>query len=132
NNRQTSADILGIKGNGHFTFPGGGEILFDGNVIGTIQAGTGTNDLVINFTTSYATPVAIQELIRAIYYHNTSASLSTATRTVAITVNDGGGQTSAISNVTILVVGPNVASFVTTWKTTTANESILIPTSTVI
>src|SRR5699024_7622496 len=64
-NRAPGEDILGVSVTGPITAPGGGILSFNGNPIGTITAGTGTNDLVVNFTTSDATPAAVQALIRS-------------------------------------------------------------------
>ncbi len=88
---------------------GGGLVLFGGNIIGTYPvAGAGSGlagaDLVVSFTTAFATPAAVQALVRALQYNNTGGANPTAgNRSVTVVVNDGTND-SATSTVTVGVL----------------------------
>lgn len=72
----------------------GNQLLRNGVVIGNlVTGGYGVNPLEITFTAN-ATPSIAQQLIRSIYFR-TSGSTSSASRTVAFTVTDGDGGSSA-------------------------------------
>ena len=69
------------------------NVTFGGVVIGTFTGGTGPTSLVVTFNAN-ATLNAVQSLMRNINYRNTSATPSTLTRTVQVTLTDGDGGTS--------------------------------------
>lgn len=108
----TADDQLGIIGQG----TGAGQIgisdadvTFGGANIGTVAGGANGSDLVVTFTASEATPTAVQALMQAIGFSNTSDAPSTAPRTVTYTVTDGGlqtGSTTATVNVTAVNDAP--------------------------
>jgi len=115
----TANDQLGVQDSGT---PGtgievsGSTVSFDGSTIGSIDGtDTGVNgvDLTINFTTAAATPAALQALIRAITYANSSDNPSGLSRTVSFVAMDGDGGTSFVATQTINVMasndGPSVA-----------------------
>ena len=73
------------------------SVTVGGTVIGTIAAvGNDQVDvgesLVINFTTTDATPAKIQTLLRSLEYTNTGAIPGTTARTLSVTINDGDGK----------------------------------------
>ncbi|MGC3965233.1 MAG: DUF4347 domain-containing protein [Rhodocyclaceae bacterium] len=112
-NRITGEDVLAIRNQG----TGAGQIGISGNtvtyggvVIGTFSGGSGTNDLVITFSSTQATPAAVEALLHNITYNNGNVDNPTASqRTVSITVNDGDGGTSTTNTVSVNVVAVNDA-----------------------
>ena len=96
----TPNDELGIRNQG--TGAGqigvsGADVTFQGTVIGTFTGGgSGGGDLVVTFDAD-ATPAAVQALVRNLTYFNGSDDPSTLSRTVNITVTDGGGGTDTAS-----------------------------------
>ena len=74
----------------------GSEVSYGGTPIGTLSGGSGGTALTIALNAN-ATPAAVQALVRALAYSNSSEDPSGATRTVTITVNDGDGGASAAS-----------------------------------
>ena len=111
-NRVGSEDVLGILNQG--TAAGqigvaGSNVTFSGTLIGTFTGGSGTNDLVVTFNAS-SSPAAATALVHALTYTNTNhAQPSTSTRMVAVTVSDGAGGTSNVSNVAVSISGVNDA-----------------------
>ena len=84
-------DRLSILTTGGITL-NGRVVSYLGNAIGTTNQVGGygsSNPLVISLNTIFATPVAVQALLRAINFSNTSQNPSTAARTLSLTVNDG-------------------------------------------
>ena len=84
-------DRLSILITGGITIDGR-VVSYLGNAIGTTNQVGGygsSNPLVISLNTIFATPVAVQALLRAIGFSNTSQNPSTAARTLSLTVNDG-------------------------------------------
>ncbi|XEG75678.1 DUF4347 domain-containing protein [Pseudomonas sp. abacavir_1] len=110
-NRATGEDLLGILDQGTGTGQigvSGNSVTYGGVVIGTFAGGSGSDDLVVTFTSANATAQAVQALIHAITYRNSNLNdPSTATRTLSLTVNDGDGATSSAANLTLNVVGVN-------------------------
>jgi hypothetical protein len=109
----TSNDQLGVEDSGT---PGtgievsGSTVSFDGSTIGMIDGtddGVNGNDLTVNFTTASATPAAVQALVRAITYANSSMSPSTLARTVSFAVTDGDTGTSSVETQTVNVGASN-------------------------
>ncbi|HEY9629714.1 MAG TPA: DUF4347 domain-containing protein [Coleofasciculaceae cyanobacterium] len=101
----------------------GVSILFEGTVIGSIDSNkTGASglDLQVNFN-AQATVAAVKALIENLTYQNTSDTPSEQ-RTIAITVNDGDGGTSAIAQAVIAIAPENDAPVVTAPTTGNLNE----------
>lgn len=105
-NGQAAEDVLSIENQGSGAGQigvSGGTVSYGGTVIGTAVGGTGGANLVISLNAN-ATPVAVQALVRALTYLDSDAgTVNTATRTVRITVNDGGA-TSSNQDVTVTLV----------------------------
>ncbi|WP_437200847.1 hypothetical protein [Planctomicrobium sp. SH664] len=72
----------------------GAAVSFGGVEIGTFTGGTGTTPLVVTFTSTAATPAAVQALVRRIAFHSVSEDPPTALRTVSFVLTDGDGGTS--------------------------------------
>ena len=76
----------------------GDTVFFNGNAFGTIVSdGQNGNDLVVSFFADSATPAAVDALIEALAYQNTAAGVTTARRTIDVTVEDGGGFTNTVA-----------------------------------
>lgn len=87
-----AANRLEVRG-GVFT-RSGENVIYNGRVIGKVTSdGIGLNRLRIAFTAN-ATPWIAQQLTRSIYFR-TYGSTSTATRSIAFSLTDGDGGTSA-------------------------------------
>jgi uncharacterized repeat protein (TIGR03806 family) len=81
----------------------GGEISYEGVVIGALIGGTsGTDPFVATFNSS-VTPAAAQALLRNVTYENVSQAPSTLTRTVRATLANSGGFASSQASMTISV-----------------------------
>lgn len=92
----------------------GGVVSYQGVEIGTVSGGTGGNDLVVNFTSSSATPAAVQALVRDIQYENGQGdNPSGVPRTFTYTLNDGGGTGSVSAVATVNVARINDPPVVT-------------------
>ncbi|HEX8964521.1 MAG TPA: cadherin-like domain-containing protein [Rhodocyclaceae bacterium] len=101
-NGQAAEDLLSVANVGGITVSGA-NVSDGGTVIGTWSGGSNGTALVIALNTN-ATPARVQDLVRALQYQDTDAgTVNTASRTVAVTVNDGSG-TSATQNVTVGLV----------------------------
>ena len=104
----TANDRLGVVNQGTGSTQigvDGSTISYEGATIGSINAtyqGVGTGYLLIDFN-SAATNTSVQALARAVGYWNTSASLSTANRTVSFTLNDGEGAVSGTTQQNISI-----------------------------
>jgi hypothetical protein len=83
-NQGTGSGLIGISGS---------NILFGGAVFGTVSGGTGTSPLIVRFTTSAATKLAVRALLRAITFECRSLTASKAQRTIDFTVTDETGVT---------------------------------------
>jgi subtilisin-like proprotein convertase family protein len=93
------AGQIGVSGN---------TVKFGGNTIGTFTGGTNGVNLVVSFTTAFATPAATQALVRDIYFNNASDNPYTPARTVRFTLTDGDGG-SSITDQQVSVVAVNDA-----------------------
>jgi hypothetical protein len=108
-NGQSGQDVLSVAnvGNGAGQIGvSGSAILYQGVQIGTFTGGTGGANLVITFDAD-ATPTAVQALVRALQYNNTSDAPNTATRTVTLVLTDGDGGTSATQTTSVTVTAAN-------------------------
>jgi hypothetical protein len=103
-------DVLGIDTSGPVTVSVLGVVSVGGVDIGTVTSdGTGGSDLVIAFNAD-ATAARVSLLVQALTYSNSNLNNpSTTPRTVAVTIADGDGATSAASNVTVGVTAVNDA-----------------------
>ncbi|MBM4075013.1 MAG: hypothetical protein FJ267_05145, partial [Planctomycetes bacterium] len=68
----------------------GANVTFGGVIIGTFTGGTGSTALVVTFNAS-ATPTMAQAVLRNITFRSTSATPSTLTRSVRVSLTDGDG-----------------------------------------
>ncbi|MGE5466653.1 MAG: DUF4347 domain-containing protein [Ignavibacteria bacterium] len=101
-NGQAAEDVLSVGNVGSITVSGA-NVSAGGTVIGTWSGGSGGAALVVTLNAN-ATPARVQELVRALQYQDTDAgTVNTASRTIAVTVNDG-TDTSATQNVTVGLV----------------------------
>ncbi|MEH2109075.1 DUF4347 domain-containing protein [Nostoc sp.] len=92
NNTSEAKDQLSIQNNGLLTV-NGNIVKYNGAEIGTIDGtnnGSNGKDLVVNFTNINATPAATKALIESLAYQTTSDTPKPS-RTISITVKDGGG-----------------------------------------
>ncbi|MCJ8280677.1 MAG: hypothetical protein MJK14_12455, partial [Rivularia sp. ALOHA_DT_140] len=69
----------------------------------------GTEEMVVKFTTYYATPKAVESLLRTITYTNFSHNPLEIPRTVEFVLSDGDGATSKIATKTINIDARNDA-----------------------
>jgi hypothetical protein len=108
----------------------GSTVTYNGSTIGTFSGGSGTTPLIVTFTTSNATPAAVQALVRNITYENVSENPSTAVRSVRFVLNDGDGGTgtAAFKTVSITAVNdpPTLTSFASVVETTTEDTEVEI------
>src|SRR5436190_10097788 len=103
------------------------RILYGGVVIGTASGGHGATPLVISFN-RYATPSAVQALIRNIGFATPGDNPSSQTRDVAFSLRDGTGQVSGPAGKSIIVVPVNDAPALSQFgNTTTWSESSGVP-----
>ena len=96
-NQGTGAGQIGVSGN---------TIRYD-NIIFATTSGGNTADLVINFTSSTATPAAVQALLSRLRYSNTSNNDPTVNNTdpdrvFTVTLNDGGNTKDSTSSTAAL------------------------------
>ena len=108
-NGQAGQDVLSVAniGNGAGQIGvSGAAIFYQGVQIGTFTGGSGGANLVITFD-SDATPTAVQALVRALQYNNTSDTPNTATRTVTLVLTDGDGGTSTTQTTSVTVTAAN-------------------------
>jgi hypothetical protein len=101
----------------------GNSVLFEGTIIGLIDANkTGVSglDLQVNFN-AQSTVAAVKALIENLTYRNTSDTPSEQ-RTIAVTVNDGDGGTSAIAETVITIAPENDSPIVTAPVSANINE----------
>jgi len=107
----TANDTLSIRnvgsGMGQIGFTPG-TVSYEGYAIGTVTGGTGTNPLVVTFTTADATVEAAQALLQNITFDNGSDDPDTTTRTVSVVVNDSTGNSNT-PTIDITVAGANSA-----------------------
>jgi hypothetical protein len=110
-----AADQLGIQdqgaGSGQIGV-GAGTVSYEGTQIGTFTGGANGTNLVVTLDPD-ATPAAVQALVRAITYANTSDNPGTGSRTVNFVVTDGDGgsaQANAAVNITAVNDAPTAAN----------------------
>ncbi len=106
NNQGTGSGQIGVSGS---------NVTYGGTVIGTFAGGTdGSTPLVVTFTSSAATPAAVQALMEQITFRTTSSSPSNPTRTVQFVVNDGdsvfGTSNTVSKTINVNSPAPNVVS----------------------
>ena len=92
NNRLSVLSVGGITLSGR-------DVLFNGTKIGRMTVGS--NSLSITFSSTSATPAAVQALTRAIAFNTVSANTSLADRVLQFSLTDGDGGSSAIATKTI-------------------------------
>ncbi|MBW2377726.1 MAG: hypothetical protein JRF55_17385, partial [Deltaproteobacteria bacterium] len=118
-NGDGSEDVLSIRdeGNGAGQIGlSGGNVTYEGTLIGTAVGGTGGADLVITFNAN-ATPLAVSALVRRVTYNNSDGADPTfGTRTIEFTLDDGDGNVSVNYDTTVAVQSHNEASAV--WLST--------------
>lgn len=78
----------------------GSDVTYEGVTIGSFTGGTGAIPLVVNLNGN-ATPLAVQALITAAGYSNTSDYLNPGDRTLSLLLRDGDGGISAFHYVVI-------------------------------
>lgn len=111
--RDASGENLSLADVGGITVVGT-AVSFSGDLIGTISAdGQNGASLVIDLSGTDATPAAVEALIEALRYDNSSGSPEPA-REISITVSDGDGGTSAAQTVLIQVATPVVPDLTVT------------------
>lgn len=87
----TADDVLAVPFAGDWGLAGG-TLSYLTHAIGTIPTpkdGTAGKALRVDFTSSYATPAAVQALLRAITFNNGSASPNETDRVLQVALNDG-------------------------------------------
>ena len=97
-------DVLSVQNNVGTVELSGGNVIVNGQIIGTATGGTNGNALIISFINSLATPAAVQILMRALTYNNTNAvDPSTAQREIHYQLSGPMGSTTADSLVNLTV-----------------------------
>ncbi|HEY3320156.1 MAG TPA: tandem-95 repeat protein [Planctomycetota bacterium] len=119
-------DVLSVGNAGNIT-ASVGTVSYSATAIGTYAGGAGGTALVVTLNAS-ATAAAVQELMRAICYNDTSENPSAAARTVRFVFADGSGGTSAPATKTVTVVPVNDAPVLTVpgAKTTLEDTALAI------
>ncbi|MEO5332742.1 MAG: DUF4347 domain-containing protein, partial [Magnetococcus sp. YQC-5] len=125
-NRDATEDLLAIRNQGAGAGQigvAGGNVSYEGTLIGTFSGGSGTNDLVISLNAN-ATPTAVSALLRNITYTNSDTATPTpSTRSIAFTMTDGSGGTSATSTASTAVSAVNDAPTITSGSTLNYSEN---------
>jgi hypothetical protein len=111
-----SEDLLSIRdqgiGAGQIGFSGG-NVTYQGTLIGTASGGSAGADLVISFNAN-ATPEAATALVKNITYENTDAvTPTTGARTVNFSIDDGDSGISVNHAATVTVYSVNDAPTIT-------------------
>ncbi|WP_300435325.1 hypothetical protein, partial [Zoogloea sp.] len=96
-----SEDQLGVVSEGPISVAGN-VVSYAGNAIGTLTGGTNGSALRIDFTSTAATPDAVEALVQHLGYANTDSSPN-ASRTLALRISDGDGASSTPNQLTINV-----------------------------
>ena len=115
NGTGTLADQLSILTSGTTQISISGiNVRYGGNNIGTWSGGTNGSPLVITFTSSNATVLAVQALLQSIAYANSSDNPVGGQRELSFTLNDGdgvanGGQNTGIATAYVNVIPVNDA-----------------------
>jgi hypothetical protein len=119
-NQGTEDEQIGVTGN---------TVKYEGATIGTFTGGTGGVPLVVTFTTSAATPEAVETLLRAITFSNPLDKPYVPARTVQFTLTDGDGVTANLVDQVVTVTsvpdGPVIANFGGTGLSYTENDGPL-------
>ena len=101
----------------------GGNVTFEGSLIGTFTGGSGGSDLVVTLNAN-ADHQATRALLLAISYENTDTDApTTGARTVRFALTDGDGGTSADYDTTVNVAAVNDAPTITNLLGDTLNYS---------
>ncbi|WP_441003392.1 Ig-like domain-containing protein [Pseudocolwellia agarivorans] len=128
--KQASEDLLGFDIN----------VILDGSAVGdsvtinSILVGTLTEELVtgsnlvIGFNTD-ATLANVQDLVRAITYVNTAGTVTTGTRTLSLTLEDGDGGTSTSQTLNVSVTSAPIDSDGTLTSAPDVSEPVNLPLS---
>lgn len=109
-----SLEVLSIKNEGTGTGEisvSGTTVSFEGSTIGTVDGtvnGVG-GDIKVNFNSSAATILAVEALINAVQYQNTSNTPNTASRSFSFALNDGDGGTSPDESISFGINAQNDA-----------------------
>ncbi|HEX4128659.1 MAG TPA: right-handed parallel beta-helix repeat-containing protein [Pirellulales bacterium] len=96
-----SADRVTVVAGGGITI-NGTQLLYNGTVIATFAAGSGSTPLVVQFNAS-ATTAAVQAVLDDVAYYNTNSSMSVYDRTINFTLTDSKGVASNVATKTIHV-----------------------------
>jgi hypothetical protein len=114
-NRVDGQDVLFIRNQGNGVNQisvSGNSITYNGLQIGTFTGGSNGNPLVVTFTNN-ANATTAAALVQNLAYRNSNTVDPTTTpRTVSISMDDGAGGTSAVSEVTLNVLPVNDAPVV--------------------
>jgi hypothetical protein len=81
----------------------GATVSVGGTAVGTLAGGTGVVPLVVSFNAA-ATPAAAQAVLRNLTFRSTDDVTGTLPRTVAVTISDGDGGSSAPATKTINIL----------------------------
>ncbi len=116
-NRQPGEDLLGLDDSGSVSFSNniaGSDISVDGIVFGTLVNPLAPgNDLAIALNAA-ANSSNVQTLLQSLTYENTNAGATdTSARLVSVTLDDGDGNTSAISTIRVDVRTEATGNFTT-------------------
>ncbi|QPG62359.1 DUF4347 domain-containing protein [Pseudomonas sp. BIGb0427] len=115
-NRVSGEDLLGIfnQGSGAGQIGvSGSNVTYAGVIIGSFAGGSASSNLVISLN-SNATAAAVQALVRNLTYSNSNnGDISTAARTVQVSINDGDSSSDASALVSVNVSAVNDAPTVT-------------------
>jgi hypothetical protein len=112
-NLGTGAGQIGINGS---------NLTYGGTTIGTFTGGSGGSPFVISFTTTAATPMAVQVLVRNLTFTNTSTTPNHERRYLRLTLTDNTGK---VSNLAIANVSPSGLERAPTVATMT-NSTVVI------
>ncbi|HEX4131552.1 MAG TPA: right-handed parallel beta-helix repeat-containing protein [Pirellulales bacterium] len=96
-----SADRVTVVAGGGITITGS-QLLYNGTVIATFAAGSGSTPLVVQFNAS-ATAAAVQAVLDDVACYNTNPSMSVYDRTISFTLTDSKGVASNAASKTIHV-----------------------------
>jgi Ca2+-binding RTX toxin-like protein len=124
------------QGTGAGQFGVSGSVLsYQGVTIGSVTGGTSGSNLVINLTSTSATPAVVSALLKDIGYSNTSTNPSVTPRQLTFTLTDGqgvanGGLDTTTGTATVNVVAVNTAPTAAADNIITnvgLNSSVVIP-----
>jgi hypothetical protein len=107
----TANDRLAIRNDGNGAAQigvSGGNVFYEGLLIGTVTGGAGSIPLVVTLKFN-ASIAATQALVRAITFRTLGDNPSTAPRTITFVLTDGNGGTSLTATKTVNVIAVNDA-----------------------